>query len=630
MARAKNEYQLGFIINAALNSRFGKTFQAAQRQIQATKQAAQRAGKAWGDFGKSAGRMALAVGAAATGVVAAVWRMTDAVGEQGNRAYQTARRIGMCVEAYQELEYAFNQNGIEGKRFEYMMRRLDGTLTKAASSASSAARWGEEFGLSVEVLSRMNPEERIETLIEHLHRLEDPLERDRLALELFGQAGSEMARLLEGGEAGIISLREEARRTGNVMSAEAVANANAYANMKTQLRATISGIRVQLFSGLLPAFTGVMERIKERLQGVDFAAMGARLAEWVEGMIPRVIEFGQRVGEFVIKIRDGVLAVKDFMGGWGNMGRLVGVLILLPTAIKLITALVATFKLINTIVPIATLVTKGFNAALMANPIGLIIMLVAALVAGIILLVRNFDRVREVFINVWSGIKNFFSGVASWLMDRMSAIGEFFRNVWTGIKGFFVGIWEGIMDFFAPIGEFFSNIWNGIKNGADALWNGIVSGVRGMVNAVIRTVNTLVNGFLTPFNVIIQGLNRIPGVNIPQLSINIPQLAKGGIITSPMITSFAENAPRVPEAAIPIENTPRSRALWETTGRMAGFMSGGGGGGMSVSMPINITVAGNADSGTVAQLRNVADDLEKRIEAKLAKIAKQNARLSYA
>lgn len=51
---------------------------------------------------------------------------------------------------------------------------------------------------------------------------------------------------------------------------------------------------------------------------------------------------------------------------------------------------------------------------------------------------------------------------------------------------------------------------------------------------------------------------------------NIQANAKGNIVKSPIITAFAEDGP---EAAIPINDKPRSKALWLETGRLMGMIN---------------------------------------------------------
>jgi TP901 family phage tail tape measure protein len=101
-------------------------------------------------------------------------------------------------------------------------------------------------------------------------------------------------------------------------------------------------------------------------------------------------------------------------------------------------------KAATVIKAIATAAQWALNIAMTASPIGIIIMAVVALIAGIVALVKNFDKVKEAFAKIWEGIKAIFG-----------KIGEFFKGVWGGIK-------EGA-----------SKAWNGIKNGAGKAWEGI-------------------------------------------------------------------------------------------------------------------------------------------------------------
>ena len=60
--------------------------------------------------------------------------------------------------------------------------------------------------------------------------------------------------------------------------------------------------------------------------------------------------------------------------------------------------------------------------------------------------------------------------------------------------------------------------------------------------------------------------------NLQKIVFGIQSNAKGNIIKNPILTTFAENGP---EAAIPINNQPRSRALWLKTGEMMGMINTG-------------------------------------------------------
>jgi len=111
------------------------------------------------------------------------------------------------------------------------------------------------------------------------------------------------------------------------------------------------------------------------------------------------------------------------------------------------------------------------NAVMTANPIGLIIIAIAALVAGIVLLVQNWDLVVSVFKKGVEKIAGFFSG----LLDNpfFAVIGTIFMPFIT-IPALIIKHWE-------PVKAFFSGILDTISKipGVDAALNLLSDGGEG-------------------------------------------------------------------------------------------------------------------------------------------------------
>lgn len=110
------------------------------------------------------------------------------------------------------------------------------------------------------------------------------------------------------------------------------------------------------------------------------------------------------------------------------------------------------------------LLIKGIAMAftfLAANPIVLII---AAIIAIVILLIKNFDKIKPV----------------------LEAIGRVFKKIFQGVANFFIGV----------------------------------------LNTMIKGLNAFIALQLLPFNLLIKALNKIPGVNIPTIKLAIPKIPK--------------------------------------------------------------------------------------------------------
>lgn len=93
------------------------------------------------------------------------------------------------------------------------------------------------------------------------------------------------------------------------------------------------------------------------------------------------------------------------------------------------------------------------NSALLANPIGLAVVAIVALVAAVVLAWRNSERFRAIVIGVWNAIK---SGVTSAVSAVKGAIGA----AWAWIQ------------------SATSTAWNAVKKGVSAAVSGVVGFVR--------------------------------------------------------------------------------------------------------------------------------------------------------
>jgi phage-related protein len=104
---------------------------------------------------------------------------------------------------------------------------------------------------------------------------------------------------------------------------------------------------------------------------------------------------------------------------------------------------------------IATAAQWLFNAAMSANPIGLVIIAIAAIIAIIVLLVKNWDTVTAAVSRVWNSISNF--GKDAW---------EVLKTFGSRVSGFV----DGIRDAFNALPQAMLNVGKNIVTG---LWNGM-------------------------------------------------------------------------------------------------------------------------------------------------------------
>ncbi|WJM62597.1 hypothetical protein QTN46_02705 [Bacillus amyloliquefaciens] len=146
------------------------------------------------------------------------------------------------------------------------------------------------------------------------------------------------------------------------------------------------------------------------------------------------------------------------------------------------------------------------NAARMAaswiiamGPIGWI---TAAVIALVVLIIANWDKVKKYTLQVWGVISQWlqsvWEGIKTAATSTWNAITSFFSTVWNGIVSAAKTIWNGLSAFFKW--EFnlyktiFTTVWNAIKSFASSVWNGIKKTATSIWNGIKNTVTSIWSG----------------------------------------------------------------------------------------------------------------------------------------
>ena len=245
----------------------------------------------------------------------------------------------------------------------------------------------------------------------------------------------------------------------------------------------------------------------------------------------------------------------------------------------------------------------ALNAAMSANPIGLVIIAIVALIAAFVWLGTHFQAVSDFCTSMWesptAAIIAFMAGPIGWLI--YAAMGLIAN--WDQVKAWFTLLWE---DPKAALSQFYD-------------W--VMSKLGGLFDWISEKWEWVRSIFSKPIQARVEGSATANGQSIQHN-------AKGGIYgKGSFLTTFAEESA---EAAIPINGTPRAEALWRQTGEMMGLLPGEGNSVISVSAPINITVNGSADASAVQQIKSAVGGAMDDLEARLAEIQNRKGRVSYA
>lgn len=145
----------------------------------------------------------------------------------------------------------------------------------------------------------------------------------------------------------------------------------------------------------------------------------------------------------------------------------------------------------------ATTAMTAFDVAADANPIGVVILAIAAIVAGIVLLVQNWKTVKQWGTDAWNAIKD--AGVAVW--HWMEGIGQDISNWFQNVMDWFaalpgnIGSWlAGLPD---AIGQAFQNAFSNLGEMvglAFGLLIGEFMNLPGQIGSALSSLGSLLAG----------------------------------------------------------------------------------------------------------------------------------------
>ena len=190
-----------------------------------------------------------------------------------------------------------------------------------------------------------------------------------------------------------------------------------------------------------------------------------------------------------------------------------------------ITAGVAAYKLWkgaitawNTVTKIATAVQVAFNAVMDANPIMLIVIAIAAIVAGLVYFFTQTKTGQKIWSNfvkflssAWQSLVKISKDVWDNITKAWDSAVKWFSDTWNNIKNGAKGLWDGTIQGAKDAVDSMKNAWNGIKEWFANLWKGTTSGLTSAWDSVTTTLAPFVETIKTIFQPILDFFSGLWG-----------------------------------------------------------------------------------------------------------------------
>ena len=406
-------------------------------------------------------------------------------------------------------------------------------------------------------------------VINTLMAVDDQVERDALGVALFGtmweDLGTEAMEAMAGASQAAYDTEGALEKINQVKY--------------NDLDSAIQGIGRQMEVALLPAADAVyqslmdsMPEITEAMEEVSpvIAEIAGDFADWAGGAIsdglPVLVDGIRDFANWAGKAYEKAKPFLSFL--WEHKGTVLAVaaaLRVLGPAIGAVTTAMNAFKTAKTFMaPLQSSgkiaqVTAAFQrfGSILTGPLGIII----AVAGAIALLYKNWDTVKAWLVNFGNTVNQIWTNFSNVVGNAITAIGQKFPLLGAYLQGWWESIQaavENVKAIFQNIIDFISNVFSGNWSAA---WQNIVNIFGNLFGMIVNLAKAPINGVISAINWVLSKINSIsvtipdwvPGVGGKTLGFNIPtipQLAEGGVATSPTLAEIGEGGE--PEAVMPL------------------------------------------------------------------------------
>lgn len=528
---------------------------------------------------------------------------------------------------------AWNLDKVGDAIKEFSIRAIDGSDSTVEAFASLG--YNAENIMATFAAGGEGANKAFFDVINTLMAVDDQVERDALGVALFGtmweDLGTEAMEAMAGASQAAYDTEGALEKINQVKY--------------NDLDSAIQGIGRQMEVALLPAADAVyqslmdsMPEITEAMEEVSpvIAEIAGDFADWAGGAIsdglPVLVDGIRDFANWAGKAYEKAKPFLSFL--WEHKGTVLAVaaaLRVLGPAIGAVTTAMNAFKTAKTFMALLqssgkiAQVTAAFQrfGSILTGPLGIII----AMAGAIALLYKNWDTVKAWLVNFGNTVNQIWTNFSNMVGNAIAAIGQKFPMLGAYLQGWWESIQaavDNVKAIFQNIIDFISNVFSGNWSAA---WQNIVNIFGNLFGMIVNLAKAPINGVISAINWVISKINSIsvtipdwvPGVGGKTLGFNIPtipQLAEGGVATSPTLAEIGEGGE--PEAVMPLS---KLAALLDEYTKKPKPTGGAGrqedGGGETIVFSPVLNFYGKADREEVEEATRISFEEFKRLYKRL-------------
>lgn len=304
--------------------------------------------------------------------------------------------------------------------------------------------------------------------------------RNEAANRLYGKSFKDLSEAQK--QLTLLQMVEDANKASGALG-QAARESDTWTNQTGNLKQAWTDFQSVLGQKVLPLAVEAVKKASEAVQGLS-------------EKMPTIIQTFKDWSPLIAGVVTGFVTLKAAMA--------------ISSLISAVTTAWTAYKTAN---EGATIAQWLLNAALNANPIVLIVSLIAGLVVAIITLWNTNEDFRNKVIEIWEAIKNAFG-------TAIEAIKSFFVGLWEKI----VSVWESIKETistaietiktvvtekFNAVKEAITNIFTSIKDTLSTIWETIKNVIQVAIMFIVELFTTAFELITLPFRFIWENCKEI-------------------------------------------------------------------------------------------------------------------------
>jgi phage-related minor tail protein len=419
---------------------------------------------------------------------------------------------------------------------ELSIRGIDGTKATAAGFTA--------LGLDADVMAQKlaaggpSAQQATSEIIQALSGMSDPIAQEAAGVALFGtryeELGPKAIAALDPATAGLTDYEGAAKKAGDTLNDNTASSVEGFKRKAAEMASNLAAKAIPHLEKLGRGFAGLPGPAQAAIAGLGGLAVAAgpisntvdgvkNLATHAKSLGSSMASAGTKMGSAASKAttlatnlgRTAASGAKSAIVGIGNAAKTAGAAALsgakslgtwaLASAKSAASAIASTASIIaQKVAMLAGKVATGvataaqwlWNAALTANPIGLVIAAVVGIVAALVLAYNKVGWFKA-FVD---GAFRFIGAIIKWVAGVVSAVFSTIWNVAQRVIGWIVGYWKFYL---AAVTTVWNFVWGVVQK--------VIEWIRGVVSSVVNTVKRKWDEVSTKVRQVWQAIKNIVG-----------------------------------------------------------------------------------------------------------------------